>query len=110
MRLRRIVRLQALALLAALAATGSGLPSHDHREGGGGAVLLDADHHAHGVSTLTTAKRLASPHGVAVPPATLVEVVWGRASVVQPPPMRSAVLPHDRAPPPAQPRAPPVSV
>ena len=107
MRSRWPNRMRALALLAAFVATSSGLPSHDHREAEH-AVLLDADHHDHGIPGVATAKRLAAVHGPALPPPAAIVVIWGQPPVIRPLPADRTIVPRGRAPPLSAPRAPPV--
>ena len=113
MRACRSFRLGTLVLLATTVVTDSAIPTHDHRQSDGAAraeaVLLDGDHHDHGVLAVATAKRLASISGPALPPSTTIVVSWGNPLVVQPAPADRTIFPHERAPPPAQPRAPPAS-
>ena len=99
---------QALLLLVLLAVTNTGMPSHNHWDDAEGPELASADHHSHGVLLVEQPERLTTSIGVAFIPAPAAEVARGEAGPAEPVPENGPILPpHDQAPPPAQPRAPP---
>ena len=109
MRTRPLLRLQALLLLALLAATAGGAPSHHHLDGSDAPAIADAEHHSHGVQLVDLAERLTSLKvGIALP-AVSSPIAWADIATVPAPPASSPSRPWERAPPPgSRPRAPPL--
>ena len=98
-------------LLFLLGALGTGLPSHSHQVDDGGLMeWVPPDHHGHGVVLMDPTDRIpATPGAFTVPTATTAfETVPIFAAIQVPPLQRDA--PHERAPPSASPRAPPLPI
>ena len=98
-------------LLVLLGALGTGLPSHSHRMDDAGHVeLVPPDHHGHAVLLTDQSDRIPTVPGTfAVPTTTTAfETVPIFAAIQVPPLQRDA--PHERAPPSASPRAPPLPI
>jgi len=106
-----IARALALVLALLLVVTSSGMPSHDHGDGERTPVLADPDHHDHGVQLVDQSDRVRSEVGsaVALPPAAAIGLSLVPVDTDEV--IRTSTLPvmGGRAPPPSQPRAPPVS-
>jgi hypothetical protein len=97
-----------MAVLALLGATGTGLPSHSHRDATEGPLLVDAGHHGHGVQLLEQDEGRVA-HGIGFPtPALAIGLYPGGGALAGPPAAARPVLPHSRAPPSSRPRAPPL--
>lgn len=98
-------------LLFLLGALGTGLPSHSHRVDDGGAMeWVPPDHHGHGVVLTDSSDRIPTTPGTftVLSTTTAFEAVPIFAAIQAPPPQRDA--PHERAPPSASPRAPPLPI
>jgi len=108
---RNVARIQTLLLAVVLAATSTGMPSHHHGDGERTPVLADADHHGHGVQLVDQSDRLRTEIGsmAAIPAAQMTSA--GIAPIENVDVLVPSSLPviGGRAPPPARPRAPPVS-
>ena len=109
MRRALAIRLVSGTLFLVLGTLGTGLPSHHH----GGALddvteITAADHHDHGVILTEQDSRLPSPLAALVIPARTVAL--RSAAIIAAPEARplDQVLPRERPPPSASPRAPPV--
>lgn len=102
-------RVAAVMLLLLLGAAGSGLPSHHHGIDQEGPIVVDVEHHGHGVLLVEQSERLTAQVLSVALPALMVE--WGARpdATVQDASRRAFVhRPHGQPPPTAQPRAPPV--
>jgi hypothetical protein len=102
-------RVATLALMLLLGATSTGMPSHHHDTGRDGPVVVDANHHGHGVLLVDTSERVVTQAVVVALPAPAVAAMPGPISGVVRHDVRSTVEPPQAQPPPsARPRAPPV--
>jgi hypothetical protein len=108
---RVILRAQALALAVVLAGTSTGMPSHHHGDDELTPVLADADHHGHGVQVVEQSDRLRTEIGSVDAVPAMATTGVGIAAVEKVDLLVPSSLPviGGRAPPPARPRAPPVS-
>ena len=104
-------RLLSSLLLLILGALGTGLPSHSHGPSGEGVIELVApDHHGHGVILTEQTDRIptvAVPHAM---PAGTMSIADRPVLVASTDPPPQGDLPHERAPPSASPRAPPLPI
>ena len=96
-------------LLVLLGALGTGLPTHGHGiDDGDVAELVAPDHHGHSVILTEQSDRLPTMPGTfAVATTTTTLGTVPVLTAAQAPPLRREA-PHERAPPSASPRAPPV--
>ncbi len=111
MRRSRSHKLMSGFLLFILGALGTGLPSHSHRVDDAGHVeLVPPDHHGHGVVLTDPSEGIPTTPGAFTVPTTTkaFETVPIFAAIQVPPLQRDA--PHERAPPSASPRAPPLPI
>ena len=98
-------------LLVILGTLGTGLPSHSHHMDDAGLIeLVPPDHHGHAVILTDQSDRIPTISGTFAVPTTITALVTVPvfAAIQVPPLQRDA--PHERAPPAASPRAPPLPV
>lgn len=110
MRARTLVRAQAVAIVTLLGVLTTGVPSHHHGEAGRIPILVDANHHGHGVKLVELTEKLtAHPIVAALPSRPVLEFTVPapvfRLAGVQP----SPPAPSGRPPPTDRPRGPPLS-
>lgn len=104
-------RVAAVVLLLLLGAAGSGLPSHHHGTDQEGPIVVDVEHHGHGVLLVEQSERLTAQALSVALPAPVVE--WGThpdAIVLEASRRAFVHRPQGQPPPTTQPRAPPVLI